>query len=35
MEHPPHFPDLAPNDFWLPEMKSVLRGKVFRILKMT
>jgi histone-lysine N-methyltransferase SETMAR len=27
MEHPPYFPDLAPNNFWLfPKIKSVLKG---------
>jgi histone-lysine N-methyltransferase SETMAR len=27
MKHPPYFPDLAPNDFWLfPEIKSALKG---------
>jgi hypothetical protein len=26
MEHPPYFPCLAPNDFWLfPELKSALK----------
>jgi len=27
LEHPPYFPDLAPNDFWLfPKIKSALKG---------
>jgi hypothetical protein len=34
MEHPPYFPDLAPNDFWLfIKIKSALRAEDFRILK--
>jgi hypothetical protein len=28
MEHPPHSPDLVPNDFWLfPKIKSALKGR--------
>jgi hypothetical protein len=28
MEHPPHFPYLAPNDFWLfPKINSVLKER--------
>jgi hypothetical protein len=31
MEHPPYFPDFAPNDFWLfPKINSVLRGRGFQ-----
>jgi hypothetical protein len=35
MEHPPYFPDLAPNDFWLfPNINSALKkNEDFRILK--
>jgi hypothetical protein len=30
MEHPPFFPDLAPNDFWLfPKIKSDSKGRRF------
>jgi hypothetical protein len=31
MEYPPHFPDLAPNDFWLfPKIKSALKRQRFQ-----
>jgi hypothetical protein len=31
MEHPPHSPDLSPNDFWLfPEIKFALKGRGFQ-----
>jgi hypothetical protein len=31
MEHPPHSPDLALNDFWLfPRIKSALKGQKFQ-----
>jgi hypothetical protein len=34
MEHPPYFPHLAPDVFWLfPKIKSALREEDFRILK--
>jgi hypothetical protein len=30
MEHPPHSPDLTPNDLWLfPNIKSALKGRRF------
>jgi hypothetical protein len=31
IDHPPHYPDLAPNDFWLfPKIKSALKGRRFQ-----
>jgi hypothetical protein len=31
MEHPPHSPDLAPNDFWLfPKIKSAVKDRRFQ-----
>jgi hypothetical protein len=31
IEHPPCYPDLAPNDFWLfPEITSALKGRRFQ-----
>jgi histone-lysine N-methyltransferase SETMAR len=34
MEHPPYYPDLAPNDFWLfRKIKSALKGRNFQDMK--
>jgi hypothetical protein len=31
MEHQPHFPKFAPNDFWLfPKITSALKGQLFQ-----
>ena len=30
LPHPPHSPDLAPNDYWLfADLKKMLKGKIF------